>query len=79
MTVAALGPWLRPGWQVTDWGIFRTLEGVESHCLTITENGGIRMRLEAFQPSVVPAATLLTQLARLDALRPEAYEAQEGR
>lgn len=79
MTVAALGLWLRPGWQVTDWGIFRTLEGVESHCLTITENGGIRMRLEAFRPCVVSMLTLLNQLARIDALRPEAYETQEGR
>jgi hypothetical protein len=79
VTVAALGAWLRPGWQVTDWGIFRTLDGVESHCVTIDENGRIRMRLEAFRPCVVSMLTLLNQLARIDALRPEAYEPQEGR
>lgn len=75
MNVAALGPWLRPGWQAEDWGIFRTLGGVDSHCVTVTENGRIRMRLEAFKPSMVSMMALLNQLARLDALKPEAYEA----
>lgn len=76
MTVAALGVWLRPGWQATDWGIFRTLDGVESHCVTVAENGSIRLRLEAFRPCVVSMLTLLNQLARIGALKLEAYEAQ---
>jgi hypothetical protein len=77
--VRMFGPWLRRGWEVRDWGLSRTLDGVQSHCITIMENGCIRMQMESFYPVYLMNSTVLAQLARLDALMPEAYEAQEGR
>ncbi len=89
MNVAALGPWLRPGWKVWDMGIRMCDSGVriygqsvlvELHCVCIVLEGGTEQwEISTARPNQVTMATVLAQLARLDALRPEAYEAQEGR
>lgn len=88
MTVAALGRWLKPGWQVWDLGIRMCDQGirfhgvavrVESHFVSIMKLDGITTiacEISAALPHQVTMATVLAQLARLDALRPEAYETQ---
>lgn len=89
MNVAALGPWLKPGWEVWDMGIRMCDQGVrfhgvavrvESHFVSIMKLDGITTlacEISAARPHQVTMAMVLAQLARLDALTPEAYEAQE--